>query len=65
MNIALCTDEKFSYPCGVCVTSILENNKNEEFRNKYRNIDVLLLDDAQFLEGREGTQNEIFETLLK
>lgn len=30
MNIALCTDEKFSYPCGVCVTSILENNKNEE-----------------------------------
>lgn len=30
MNIALCTDERFSYPCGVCVTSILENNKDEE-----------------------------------
>ena len=30
MNIALCTDEKYAYPCGVCVTSILENNKNEE-----------------------------------
>ncbi len=31
-----------------------------DFVNKYRNVDVLLLDDAQFLEGREGTQNEIF-----
>lgn len=30
MNIALCTDEKYSYPCGVCITSILENNKEEE-----------------------------------
>ena len=30
MNIALCTDEKYSYPCGVCITSILENNKNED-----------------------------------
>ena len=31
-----------------------------DFINKYRNVDVLLLDDAQFLEGRDGTQNEIF-----
>ena len=30
MNIALCTDEKYSFPCGVCITSILENNKEEE-----------------------------------
>lgn len=30
MNIALCTDENYSYPCGVCITSILENNKEEE-----------------------------------
>ena len=30
MNIALCTDDKYAFPCGVCVTSILENNKNEE-----------------------------------
>lgn len=30
MNIALCTDEKYSFPCGVCVTSILENNKECE-----------------------------------
>lgn len=32
MNIALCTDEKYSFPCGVCITSILENNKEEECR---------------------------------
>ena len=31
-----------------------------DFVNKYRNVDVLLIDDAQFLEGRDGTQNEIF-----
>ncbi len=31
-----------------------------DFINKYRNVDVLLIDDAQFLEGRDGTQNEIF-----
>ena len=30
MNIALCTDEKYSFPCGVCITSILENNKDKE-----------------------------------
>lgn len=30
MNIALCADEKYSYPCGVCITSILENNKECE-----------------------------------
>lgn len=30
MNIALCTDENYSFPCGVCITSILENNKERE-----------------------------------
>lgn len=30
MNIALCTDENFSIPALVCITSILENNKNED-----------------------------------
>lgn len=29
MNIAFCTDERYSYPCGVCITSIFENNKDE------------------------------------
>ena len=39
------------------------NNKNyTEFRNKYRSVDVLLIDDIQFLIGKEGVQTEFFNT---
>lgn len=57
-KVAYLSSEKFT---NEFINSI-RDNKTEEFRNRYRNVDVLLIDDIQFLAGKESTQEEFFHT---
>ena len=57
-QVAYLSSEKFT---NEFINSI-RDNKTEEFRNRYRNVDVLLIDDIQFLAGKESTQEEFFHT---
>lgn len=52
------TSEKFTNE----LINSIQNNTTVQFRNKYRNIDVLLIDDIQFLAEKERTQEEFFHT---
>lgn len=57
-NVLYITTEKFTNE----FINAIRDNKTFEFRNKYRNIDILLIDDIQFLAGKEQTQEEFFHT---
>lgn len=57
-KILYVTSEKFTNH----LINAIKDNKNEQFRTKYRNIDVLLIDDIQFIAGKERIQEEFFHT---
>ena len=57
-NVLYVTSEKFTNQ----LINAIKDNKNDMFRNKYRNIDVLLIDDIQFIAGKERIQEEFFHT---
>ena len=40
----------------------IANDRREEFKREYRNLDMLIVDDIQFLQGKESTQEEFFHT---
>ena len=57
-RIMYTTSEKFTN----ALINAIRDDKTEEFRRKYRNVDILLIDDIQFLAGKERTQEEFFHT---
>lgn len=58
LNVCYCSAEKFMYE----MVNALRQKKMELFRARFRTIDVLLVDDIQFISGKVGTQEEFFHT---
>ena len=58
MCVLYVTSEQFMNDMVNC----LKEKKMEVFRQRYRDVDMLLVDDVQFIEGRDGTQEEFFHT---
>lgn len=57
-KVVYVTSEKFTND----IINSIRDDTTAEFRNNYRNIDILMIDDIQFLAGKERTQEEFFHT---
>jgi chromosomal replication initiator protein len=64
LKIKYTTTEAFTNDLINCLirSGTATSTRMNEFRQKYRHVDVLLLDDIQFIEGKDSTQDEIFHT---
>ncbi len=57
-SVCYCSAEKFMFE----MVNALQKKKMDTFRERFRNVDVLLIDDVQFISGKVGTQEEFFHT---
>lgn len=57
-NVLYVTSENFTNE----IIDAIKNHTTNEFREKYRNVDVLLIDDVQFIKDKDSTQMEFFNT---
>jgi chromosomal replication initiator protein len=58
-NILFVSSEQFTNE----VVAAVRHGKTEELKGKYRNLDLLLIDDIQFIENKNATQEELFHTI--
>lgn len=58
LRLLYITSERFA----IELVEAIQSNQTARFRRRYREIDLLLIDDVQFLKNKEGTQEELFHT---